>query len=138
MLNRPWSSVTTVRTFSMSAGLTSSTVTPGSTPPDMSRAAPAMPAGDNCAAALRDRTRKQKAVTKTCPAKDHRCMAPPDVADLCSVACRQQRLLPGRQLLIEHRKEDVFSSVRRDDVDEEIGEILLTERCLGASVGLGG
>src|SRR5262245_17336991 len=36
----PVSSVTAVRTFSMSAGLAASTVTPGSTPPDASRTVP--------------------------------------------------------------------------------------------------
>jgi hypothetical protein len=35
------SSVTAVRTFSMSAGLAASTVTPGSTPPELSRTTPA-------------------------------------------------------------------------------------------------
>ena len=36
----PEPSVTTVRTFSMSAGLEASTVTPGSTPPEASRTVP--------------------------------------------------------------------------------------------------
>ena len=40
MRNWPESSVTAVRTFSMSAGLAASTVTPGSTPPDVSRTVP--------------------------------------------------------------------------------------------------
>src|SRR2546425_11947165 len=35
-------SVTTLRTFSMSAGLLASTITPGSTAPDVSRTTPAM------------------------------------------------------------------------------------------------
>src|SRR6185369_17293345 len=42
----PLPSVTTVRTFSMSAGLAASTVTPGSTAPDVSLTTPAM---DACA-----------------------------------------------------------------------------------------
>jgi hypothetical protein len=42
----PESSVTAVRTFSMSAGLAASTVTPGSTPPDASRT---VPVSDACA-----------------------------------------------------------------------------------------
>jgi hypothetical protein len=44
----PASSVTTARTFSMSAGLDASTVTPGRTAPDVSLAAPAI---DACARA---------------------------------------------------------------------------------------
>ena len=40
----PPPSVTTVRTFSMSAGLAASTVTPGSTAPDASRTTPAIDA----------------------------------------------------------------------------------------------
>jgi hypothetical protein len=43
MLNRPCASVTAVRTFSMSAGLAASTVTPGSKAPELSRTSPAMP-----------------------------------------------------------------------------------------------
>ena len=39
----PWPSVLAVRTFSMSAGLVASTVTPGNTPPDESLTTPAMP-----------------------------------------------------------------------------------------------
>jgi hypothetical protein len=42
MLYRPWASVTTVRVRSISAGLVASTVTPGSTPPDVSRTTPAI------------------------------------------------------------------------------------------------
>ena len=42
MLYRPSPSVTAVRVFSMSAGLAASTVTPGITPPDVSRTTPAM------------------------------------------------------------------------------------------------
>src|SRR4030095_7319300 len=37
---KPWPSVRTVRTFSMSAGLAASTVTPGSTAPELSRTTP--------------------------------------------------------------------------------------------------
>src|SRR5205823_4433689 len=40
---RPSASVTTVRTFSIKAGLAASTVTPGSTPPDVSLTTPATP-----------------------------------------------------------------------------------------------
>src|SRR5882672_11117834 len=43
MLYRPSPSVTAVRTFSMSAGLAASTVTPGRTPPEASRTTPAIP-----------------------------------------------------------------------------------------------
>jgi hypothetical protein len=42
MLNRPSLSVMAVRTFSISAGLAASTVTPGRTPPDASTTAPPM------------------------------------------------------------------------------------------------
>ena len=44
----PLPSVTTLRTFSISAGLAASTVTPGSTAPDESRATPSI---DACASA---------------------------------------------------------------------------------------
>ena len=43
MLYRPSPSVVTVRTFSMSAGLAASTVTPGRARPPLSRTTPAMP-----------------------------------------------------------------------------------------------
>src|SRR5215510_8104662 len=43
MLYRPWPSVTTERTFSMSTGLAASTVTPGKSAPDVSRPSPAIP-----------------------------------------------------------------------------------------------
>ena len=43
----PVSSVTAVRTFSISAGLEASTVTPGSTPPDASRTVPVREAWAN-------------------------------------------------------------------------------------------
>jgi len=53
MRNRPRSSVTVVRTFSMSTGLEASTVTPGSVAPDASLAEPAMDACANAAAGRR-------------------------------------------------------------------------------------
>src|SRR5437667_8259321 len=43
MLYRPSPSLTTLRTFSIRAGLAASTVTPGSTAPDVSFTTPAMP-----------------------------------------------------------------------------------------------
>ena len=43
MLYRPSPSETTVRTFSMRAGLVASTVAPGNTAPDASRTTPAIP-----------------------------------------------------------------------------------------------
>ena len=46
----PVPSVTVVRTFSSSAGLAASTVTPGSTPPDASRTTPVIEACANAAA----------------------------------------------------------------------------------------
>src|SRR5262245_47812346 len=57
-LKRPLASVTTVRTFSISAGLDASTVTPGSTAPDVSLTMPAIVA---CAYA----TTGVKAITAT-------------------------------------------------------------------------
>src|SRR6266478_5866963 len=48
-LYRPSPSVTMVRTFSMSAGLVASTVTPGRTAPDESRTTPATPLVARCA-----------------------------------------------------------------------------------------
>src|SRR5262245_17954589 len=50
MLYRPSLSVTTVRVFSIRAGLEASTVTPGSTAPDVSLTTPAMPLADACCA----------------------------------------------------------------------------------------
>ena len=52
MRYKPRSSVTDVRTFSMSTGLAASTVTPGSEAPDASFAEPAM---DACAKAAAGR-----------------------------------------------------------------------------------
>src|SRR4029078_6383992 len=62
MRNRPRSSVTAVRTFSMSAGLEASTVTPGSTAPDASLATPAMEA---CAWAEEGRSARQVNTNRT-------------------------------------------------------------------------
>src|SRR6185295_770783 len=53
MRKRPRSSVTAVRTFSMSAGLDASTDTPGMTAPEVSRAEPAMDACANADAGRR-------------------------------------------------------------------------------------
>src|SRR3977135_3638559 len=50
MLNRPSLSVTTLRTFSMSAGLEASTVTPGRTAPELSLTTPAIPLAVACCA----------------------------------------------------------------------------------------
>src|SRR5262245_55707506 len=50
MLYRPSLSVTTLRDFSMRAGLAASAVTPGSTAPDVSRTTPAIPLADACCA----------------------------------------------------------------------------------------
>src|SRR5262245_818785 len=50
----PFASDTAERTFSMSAGLAASTVTPGSTAPDVSRTTPAI---DACANTVDGRTR---------------------------------------------------------------------------------
>src|SRR5213594_3398133 len=47
MTYTPWPSVTAVRTFSISAGLAASTVTPGSTAPDASLTTPLMVACAN-------------------------------------------------------------------------------------------
>src|SRR5207342_2518159 len=48
MLNRPSPSVMTVRTFSISAGLAASTVTPGRTAPEASLTTPAIPLAAAC------------------------------------------------------------------------------------------
>src|SRR5436190_14805208 len=53
MRKRPRSSVTAVRTFSISAGLDASTDTPGMTAPELSRAEPAMAAWANADAGTR-------------------------------------------------------------------------------------
>jgi hypothetical protein len=63
MRNWPDPSVTAERTFSMSAGLDASTVTPGSTAPDVSRTLPVIVAW---AAAVDGRT---ASVTKTTNAR---------------------------------------------------------------------
>src|SRR5688500_7930137 len=58
--NSPLPSVTAVRTFSISAGLAASTVTPGSTAPDVSLTTPAMvPEVADCANAAFDRGAKR-------------------------------------------------------------------------------
>src|SRR5438132_10734609 len=58
ILNWPWSSVRTVRIFSMRAGLAASTVTPGSTAPVTSFTAPAMlPFATVCARAAIGRSK---------------------------------------------------------------------------------
>src|SRR5262245_54854082 len=54
MLYRPSLSVTTLRVFSISAGLDASTVTPGNTAPDVSLTTPAIPLADACCAAATD------------------------------------------------------------------------------------
>src|SRR6186713_230897 len=61
MRYRPSPSVTTARVFSMSAGLAASTVTPGSTAPDVSRTTPVMLL---CAEAEADRTRNDDTTTR--------------------------------------------------------------------------
>ena len=75
MLYSPWPSVTTVRTFSISAGLEASTVTPGRTRPVASRTTPAMLL-DCWAAAARatssaQRTRHARLPTKTLRTRLH-------------------------------------------------------------------
>ena len=67
MLYRPFSSVTIVRTFSMSAGLVASTVTPGSTPPLASRTVPENPlcAEASAAASTQQTTGCRRAFAKT-------------------------------------------------------------------------
>ena len=59
----PVPSVTAVRTFSMSAGLAASTVTPGSTPPDASRTVPVREAWANTDAGSSRTTRSVKHFT---------------------------------------------------------------------------
>ena len=61
----PLLSVTAVRTFSMSAGLATSTVTPGNTPPDESRTVPAMaPVPKVCASTSEGSIRIASVVTR--------------------------------------------------------------------------
>src|SRR5688572_22822025 len=62
--NCPAPSVTTVRTFSMRAGLAASTVTPGSTPPDVSRTTPAIDAWAYAAAGAASTQSRRAAGTK--------------------------------------------------------------------------
>src|SRR5690349_2540411 len=61
----PVLSVTTDRTRSIKAGLAASTVTPGSTDPDVSRAVPVMVACADAMAGIRRSSRKQVAGTRT-------------------------------------------------------------------------
>src|SRR5262245_8074201 len=69
MLYRPSPSVMAVRTFSMSAGLAASTVTPGSTAPDVSLTSPAMlPVVTACARATVGR-RVNTQITQTTPSR---------------------------------------------------------------------
>jgi len=64
----------TVRTFSMSAGLAASTVTPGSTPPETSRTTPAMlPVPAVCAPSAAGR-RTSPAIRTTTPLKARHCV----------------------------------------------------------------
>src|SRR6266540_6773912 len=66
MLTRPSPSDTTVRTFSISAGLAASTVTPGSTAPEVSLTRPAIALCD-CACAGLVRRREQRTATTVAP-----------------------------------------------------------------------
>src|SRR4051812_39178081 len=65
MRKRPRSSVTTVRTFSISAGLDASTETPGRTAPELSRAEPAMDAWANADAGRRIDTANRNTALRT-------------------------------------------------------------------------
>ncbi len=62
----PESSVTAVRTFSMSAGLEASTVTPGSTPPDESRTVPAREPWARTLAGVSRTSRKVRRLSAVC------------------------------------------------------------------------
>src|SRR6266852_3866119 len=67
ILYRPSPSVTTVRAFSIRAGLAASTVTPGSTPPDVSLTTPAIPLA--CCAHVTDgNSTTQARATRLAPA----------------------------------------------------------------------
>src|SRR6266852_6776108 len=67
ILYRPSPSVTTVRAFSIRAGLAASTVTPGSTPPDVSLTTPAIPLA--CCAHVADgNSTTQARATRLAPA----------------------------------------------------------------------
>src|SRR2546425_10557970 len=68
MLDRPSPSVTTLRTFSIRAGLAASTVTPGSTPPEASLTTPAIPlAVACCAEAAGDSSNTHMTTLRTTP-----------------------------------------------------------------------
>ena len=69
----PWLSVTALRTFSISAGLAASTVTPGSTAPEASRATPAREPFSACADAMagNNSTEKHDADTREDPECHH-------------------------------------------------------------------
>src|SRR5262245_31492064 len=84
MLYRPSLSVTMLRVFSMSAGLDASTVTPGSTAPDVSLTTPAMPLADACCADANDGSSRTPVM-----------MPAPRRAMVCAIGCSSCRL-PGR------------------------------------------
>src|SRR5262245_23760830 len=65
MLYRPSLSVTTLRVFSISAGLDASTVTPGNTAPDVSLTTPAIPLADACCADATDGSSNAHMTTMT-------------------------------------------------------------------------
>src|SRR5689334_10069583 len=65
MRNWPPPSVTTDRTFSMRAGLAASTVTPGSTAPDVSRTTPVIDACANATAGARHTARTNRHPRRT-------------------------------------------------------------------------
>ena len=71
MLYRPSPSVTAVRTFSMSAGLEASTITPGSTAPDASLTSPeTLPVVTACArATVGRRVNTQRTTRRTTPSR---------------------------------------------------------------------
>src|SRR2546430_4578282 len=68
ILYSPFSSLTTVLTFSMSAGLAASIVTPGNTAPELSRTTPAT-ALVPCAFAVAGTTRAHAHIAMTCRAR---------------------------------------------------------------------
>src|SRR5260221_8788577 len=98
MLYRPAASVTTDRTFSISAGLVASTVTQGTTAPDASVMAPAIPLAC-CAHADDDSATYSADVSATPIGRPKAClkrlMAPPNSALSVSVARVVNQIFQG-------------------------------------------
>src|SRR5262245_39052815 len=120
MLYWPCESDTTVRTFSISAGLDASTVTPGRTPPEVSCTTPAMPCA-NVAAGVQSRIPQAKTPT-VLKCLGH-IMLPPSCAASralrsCTFSCEARNPSSGcrRLILTNFRYRVVPDSVGKDSV----------------------